>query len=330
MNYKILENSNVFRKYKIISQIGSGGFAKVYKIQRKDAKDNTFYALKYTTLPENSNSESVKVRFEQEVEIYSMIASTKVAAFIEGYIDDYEQYLIMEYIDGFNLKDKLKEGRINVSIAVNYALQIAEGLQELHKMNIIHRDIKSNNVMITKDRNIKIIDFGLALNDTSQRYTQEQKIVGSVYYMAPELCSSRSQPTVQSDIYALGILLFEMLTGEYPFKGKNSFETMAKQKNESLPDIMKMVVIPQALANVIIKATAKDAAKRHASTADLIADLSTALDVSRVNEKPLNAKKIKSKLTFRGFVNSFAFIYLGIGIVSACVLLVVGLILGLM
>ncbi|VEU77143.1 serine/threonine-protein kinase [Mycoplasmopsis columbina] len=326
MDIKILNDSKVYEKYKIVNKIGSGGFAQVYKIQERDNTEDVFYALKYSVFPEKSDVETTKKRFAQEIKIYSKVHSSKVAKFIDAFIDEREQYIIMEYVEGTSLKDKLREGRLLPNVAVNYALQIAEGLSELHSSKIIHRDIKSNNIMITRDRNIKIIDFGLALDDNSERYTQEQKIVGSVYYMAPEICVDRSIPTFKSDIYALGILLYEMLTAEYPFKGSNAAETINKQKNAPLPDITKIVDIPQALANVIIKATAKDPEKRYKTIYEFSKDLKTSLNPNRVYEKPLDIRKIKEKKTFQDIINSKIFIYSAIGTIAAILILIIVLV----
>ncbi|WP_029512917.1 serine/threonine-protein kinase [Mycoplasmopsis iners] len=304
MSLTILNNSKVYEKYKIISEIGSGGFAQVYKIQPINDQSNTFYALKYAITPKNSDHEVAKRRFAQEIKIYSKVNSDKVAKYIDSYFDENEQYIVMEFVEGYNLKDKLSEGKLLPKTAQNYAMQIAEGLLELHASDIIHRDIKSNNIMITNEKNVKIIDFGLAIDDDSQRYTQESKVVGSVYYMAPEICISNSQPTKKSDIYALGILLYEMLTGEYPFKGKDAIDTINKQKNMKLPDLTKIVDIPQAFANVVIKATAKQADKRHKSIYEFAQDLKTVYTPRRIYEPALDSKKMKKKLTFQDFINN--------------------------
>ncbi|AIA29346.1 serine/threonine protein kinase [Mycoplasmopsis californica] len=318
-------DSKVYKKYKIISQIGKGGFSYVYKVELL-SDPSKVYALKYFFVAGESEKENTLKRFEQEIKLYKSIHSNRIAEFVEASFDAQEQYLVMELVNGETLKNEInKGGKLIARTAVNYAMQIAEGLGELHSNKIIHRDIKSTNIMITSDRNVKIIDFGLALREDSQRFTQAQKVIGTVYYMAPELCYSDNKPSVRSDIYALGILIYEMLTGDYPFKGQSAVQTMNKQKNSPLPDITKIVTVPQGLANVIMKATNKDPQKRYASMWELRSDLSTCLDSSRFYEKVYDPNKDDVKKTFQDFINSKAFLYTAIAVTST--LLLVGLIL---
>ncbi|KKB26685.1 Serine/threonine protein kinase PrkC [Mycoplasmopsis meleagridis] len=319
----IIENSKIYEKYKIISNIGSGGFAKVFKVQEINDTSNTFYALKYFVSPKNSDEEISKKRFSQEIKVLSKVNSKYVAKFIDAYIGDNEQYIIMEYVDGINLKDKLSEGKLNIKTVQNYALQIADGLEELHASGIIHRDIKSNNIMITSERTVKIIDFGLALDDESQRHTQVTKIVGSLYYLAPELCKTNNKPTIKTDIYALGILIYEMLTGEYPFKGADAMQTIKKQEDSPLPDLVKIADVPQAFANVVIKATAKDPDKRYDSVYSLKTDLKTVLNPERSLEKPLDVKTIKIKKTFVDFINNKLTLYIGLGAIALLIVIII-------
>lgn len=307
----ISSTSNVYRKYRVIARIGEGGFSEVYKVQPLDAPKNSniVYALKYCVVKNDNDAEINRKRFKQEIEVYKKIRSQRIAAYIDSYMDNREQYLVMEYVDGTNLRDLLKKnGKFIPKTAVYYTKQIAEGIAELHNCNIIHRDIKSNNIMVTKDRNVKIIDFGLALGEDSQRLTQASKVVGSVYYMAPELCVTNAQPSVRSDIYALGILLFELLTGTYPIKGREAHETLKMQRTHTVPNIMNMIEAPQALANVITKATAKDPMKRYASMWEMRNDLNTCLDTKRIYEKPLDIRKVKPKKTAHDILNSKKFL----------------------
>ncbi|QSF13443.1 serine/threonine-protein kinase [Mycoplasma sp. Mirounga ES2805-ORL] len=318
MNIK--RDSIVFKKYKVIKELGSGGFSVVYKVQPNDpSKQNEFYALKYLTIDKNSNSkpETTLNRFRHEIEVYKKIRSDRIAKYIDSHMSRNEQFIVMEYVEGENMKDRLrKNGRFIPKEAVYFAEQIAEGIQELHSLNIIHRDIKSNNIMITKTRNVKIIDFGLALDEDTQRLTETAKVVGSVYYMAPELCVSNSQPSVQSDIYALGIMLFEMLTGKYPIRGKDPLDTIRKQKTQPIPDIKSIVEIPQSLANIIIKATAKNPDKRYSSMYEMKEDLKTCLSQKRYIEKPLDIRRVSRKKTLASIINSRKFIISSIVILS--------------
>ncbi|MBU4689683.1 serine/threonine-protein kinase [Mycoplasma zalophidermidis] len=319
------KNSHVYTKYKILAAIGSGGFSNVFKVESLE-KPGEVYALKYFVIKKDGDIETTTRRFKQEIALYKSINSSRIAKYIDSYVSDTEQYLVMEFIDGDSLKTNISRGGKLISkTAVNYAMQIAEGIGEIHSFKIIHRDIKSNNVMVTRDRNIKIIDFGLALGEDSQRFTQDSKVIGSVYYMAPELCMSDNKPTIQSDIYALGILLFEMLTGFYPFRGADASETLRKQKHSQIPDITKIVDVPQSLANIIIKATAKDPNSRYASMWSMREDLKTCIHPDRFYEKPLDVKKILPKRTLQDFINSKTFLISSIVLIS--ILVVIGIIL---
>ncbi|OAB48939.1 serine/threonine-protein kinase [Mycoplasmopsis gallinarum] len=308
------DSINIAKKYKINSLIGKGGFSEVYKVQYlNDANSDIYYALKYAKVAENADVVAAKKRFLQETQIYKKIQSNKVAKFIECYIDENEQYIVMEYVDGKTIKDFLRQNqKIPAKLAVNYASEIASGIHELHSSKIIHRDIKSHNIMITKDRKIKIIDFGLALDDSSQRYTRENSIIGSPFYMAPELTTFKSQPSVKSDIYALGILLYEMITGEYPVKEQNAQQTIMKQRQGIVQDLAKNFLLPQPVINCIIRATAIDPNKRYKSMWEFKKDLDTAYDSKRACELPLDLKKIETKKTFGDFINTKTFIYTSI------------------
>nr|WP_308435965.1 protein kinase [Mycoplasmopsis bovis] len=136
---------------------------------------------------------------------------------------------------------------------------------------------------------LKYLDFGLSLDPDSQRFTQASKVVGSVYYMAPELCRSDNEPTKKTDIYAIGILLYEMLTGKYPIEGKKANETLTLQKTMPMPKLTDKIETSQALENVIIKATAKDPFFRYSSAWEMAEDLKTALSEKRIFEKPIDS-----------------------------------------
>ncbi|UUD35365.1 serine/threonine protein kinase [Mycoplasmopsis caviae] len=324
----IKPQSNIYKKYRILSTIGDGGFSQVYKVEpitdRSPIKKK--YALKYSVNKNRNDEDITRRRFEQEIAIYKKLNTERVALYHDSFCDDYEQYLVMEFVEGQNLREIIKRnGKLTTTVAVNYAIQIAEGISELHNLGVIHRDIKSNNILITKDKNVKIIDLGLALDDESQRLTQENKVVGSVFYMAPEICLANSKPSVRSDIYALGILLFEMLTGSYPISGKDQQETLKLQRSANVPNLLNYINAPQALANVIIKATAKDPNKRYATMWDMRRDLSTCLDTKRVYEKPLDLRKVKPKNTIQEKVNSKKFIIASISVIA--LILLIGIIL---
>ncbi|VEU75490.1 serine/threonine protein kinase [Mycoplasmopsis maculosa] len=324
MNIKI--NSRIYNKYKINKIIGNGGFSEVYKIENKFSfdSDDKFYALKYLVLKNENNKNGVINRFLQEIKIMKQVNSKFFPKYIDSYLDDEEQYLVMEYIEGRNISELLKRnGKFSTEAAVSYVSQACEAIHELHTLNIIHRDIKSSNILINKLNEIRILDFGLSLDPDSQRHTEETKVVGSVCYMAPELCTTNTSPSRKSDIYALGILLFELLTGIYPIQGKDAQETLKKQSSQLMPRVTDYTLVPTALENVIIKATAKDPEKRYKSAYEMKRDLDTSLDKSRIFEKPLNTKTYKSKKYLSEIINSKAFLITMV--IISIILLIIGI-----
>lgn len=296
--------STVYKNYKIIKKIGSGGMGTVFLVEKNNL-ERELYALKYRHIDNNENNYT---RFLEELRLLKRVNSKNIPKIYDEHIDNQEQFFIMEYVQGKTLKKLIVDNVfLNTRIAVNYAKQIAAGISVLHSLNIIHRDIKSDNILISDTQIVKIIDLGISLDDNSQRITKANNIVCSAYYVAPELIENRSKITHSVDIYALGILLFEMLTGKYPFEGKKASQTVFMHKNSDMPDIMNFVEIPQSLANVIIIATAKDPQKRYSSMWDFRLDLDTCLSPSRLIEQPLSVKTIKPKITITEFINSWRF-----------------------
>lgn len=323
----IRRDSEVFKKYKILSKIGIGGFSEVYKVEEKDDPNHKAYALKYLKLTQDKEKNNVLIqRFTQEIELYKSINSKSVISYRDSFISDKEQYLVTELVKGTSIADFLKkEGRIVPKKAVMLAIQIAEGFQELHNNKIIHRDLKSNNILINETYNIKIIDLGIALGEDSQRFTRDNTVIGTCYYMAPELVDTKNKFSIsyKVDIYALGILLYEMIAGEYPFNGREAKETLKMHIHKPMPDIRQLVNVPQPLANVITKATAKDPMKRYGNMWEMAKDLKTCLDEKRYYEKPLDLNKIKPKKTFTDIINSGAFLWTSLILISVAILIII-------
>lgn len=210
----------------------------------------------------------------------------------------------MEYIDGHILKEYIgRRGRLTVDEAVEFAKQIALGLHEMHQLKIIHRDIKASNIMITNHNQVKIIDLGIALHDEANRVTQTDSIIGSVQYLAPELLE-KEDANIQTDIYALGILLYEMLIGDVPFKENSGIETARKHQTASITHVNKIFDnIPQAVANVVIRATAKKPCQRYNTAYEFYEDINTALNEQRIYE-PLYLFTDKRQFSFMSLINS--------------------------
>ncbi|MGL5205244.1 MAG: serine/threonine-protein kinase [Metamycoplasmataceae bacterium] len=311
------------KKYQILREIGSGGMAKVYLALNQET--NQKVAIK-TLLTDPNMPLTNKNRFKEELRLAKYISSPYVVKFYEGNYNNETQYLVMEYVEGKMLKDYIEEqGRLNVDEAVNFATQIAKGFAEIHAQNIIHRDLKTSNVMVSTLGEIKIIDFGIAISDDSVRYTQTGRVIGSVHYMAPEIVNQEGA-TPQTDVYALGIILYEMLIGETPFKGKDALETALKHKKEEIKPVNQIFPsIPQALANVVAKATAKNKEDRYLSMRQLSQDLSTCLNQNRITEKKidLDSSNAKPKKDWKEIVNSKIFLFSSIGFLVVIMLIII-------
>lgn len=313
---------NLPEKYEILREVGSGGMAKVYLAINNETGQKV--AIK-TLLNDPNMPLTNKNRFKEELRLAKYITSPYVVKFYEGSYTNDTQYLVMEYVEGKMLKDYIEEqGRLNVDETVNFAIQIAKGFSEIHAQNIIHRDLKTSNVMISTLGEVKIIDFGIAISDDSTRYTQTGRVIGSVHYMAPEIVN-QEDATPQTDVYALGIMIFEMLIGEPPFKGKDPLDTALKHKQEQIKPVNQIFPsIPQALANVVAKATAKRKEDRYLSMRQLSHDLSTCLNQNRITEKKVELNsETKSKKGWQEIVNSKIFIISSVAIIVIIILIIV-------
>ena len=270
-------------RYKIIKSIGEGGMANVY--------------LAYDTILERevavkilrgdlSDDEKFIRRFQREANSASSLRHPNVVEMYDVGEDDGKYFIVMEYVDGKTLKGLIKKrGPLNLSESIDIMLQLTSGIACAHQSYIIHRDIKPQNVMILEDGRVKITDFGIAMALNNNELTQTNSVMGSVHYLPPEQASGNSS-TTKSDIYSLGILMFELLTGKVPFKGENAVEIAIKHMKDQIPSVCKInPSIPQSVENIILKACAKNPKNRYETVAEMYEDLKTCLDVSRLEEK---------------------------------------------
>lgn len=285
-------------KYKLMKTLGSGGMASVYLAWDQEKKREV--AIKMLRV-DPSTPTSNKSRFREEMKLARYIKSPHVVRFYEGLYSSEIKYIAMEYVNGRMLKDIIEENKWLIpEQAVDFAIQIARGFSDIHAQNIVHRDLKTSNIMVNNNDEIKIIDFGIAISDDSARFTQTGKVIGSVHYLAPELID-QEEASFQSDIYALGIILYEMLVGFPPHRGKNAMETAMKHKTENIPWVNKIHKnIPQSLANIVFKATAKNKADRYLTMREMAADLATCFNPERNNEKPIQLESTKKE---KGILN---------------------------
>ena len=275
-------------RYEIIKSIGEGGMANVYLAY--DTILDRRVAVKVLR-GDLSNDEKFVRRFQREALAASSLNHPNIVEMYDVGEDNGIYYIIMEYIEGKTLKQLIKKrGGLTLSEAIDIMLQITDGISEAHNSYIIHRDLKPQNIMIKEDGTIKITDFGIAMALNSTQLTQTNSVMGSVHYLPPEQAAGKGS-TIRSDIYSMGILFYELLTGTLPFKGDNAVEIALKQMRDEIPSVRKKnPAIPQSVENVIIKATAKNPKNRYSDSKEMHDDLLTVLNDDRINEAKIEFK----------------------------------------
>jgi len=278
----IMKGQKINDRYQIIKTIGEGGMANVYMAYDTILDRNV--AVKVLRGDLASDEKFVR-RFQREALSASNLTHQNIVEVYDVGEDDGQYYIVMEYIEGKHLKQLLKKReKLTITEVIDIMLQIADGIALAHDSYIIHRDIKPQNIMILENGLVKITDFGIATALNGTQLTQTNSVMGSVHYLPPEQAEGKGA-TIRSDIYSMGILMFELLTGTLPFKGDNAVEIALKHLKEPVPNIRTFLPsIPQAVENVVIKATAKNPENRYADAREMHEDLKTVLDESRLNE----------------------------------------------
>ena len=270
-------------RYKIQSLIGTGGMAAVYLAT--DLILDRLVAIKVLRLDFRQNDDAMR-RFRREALSATQLTHPNIVGVYDVGQSQEMNYIVMEYVEGTDLKDYVRQrGALHPIEAVRIMMQIVSAIAAAHQNRIIHRDIKPQNILIDREGNVKITDFGIAvaLSDTS--LTQTNTLLGSVHYLSPEQARG-GMATIQTDIYALGIVLYELLTGRVPLDGESAVSIALKHFQEPLPPVMNpSVMIPQSLENIVLKATAKDPMNRYRSCYEMFQDLKTCLDSTRLYEK---------------------------------------------
>jgi len=268
-------------KYKIAEVVGRGGMGIVYKAE--DTKLKRRVALKFLP-PELIQDTEAKERFILEAQTAAALSHPNICTIHEINQQDGESFIAMEYVEGQNLRDKLRKGPLEVEEVLDIAIQVAQGLEEARKKNIIHRDIKSANVMMTEKGQAKIMDFGLAKIKGATILTREGTTLGTVAYMSPE--QARGEEVDQrTDIWSLGVVLYEMLSGELPFKGDREASILYSVVHEEPKPIKEIKRdLPPELQQIVNKALKKKLESRYASAAEMIKDLKKYQDILRAEE----------------------------------------------
>jgi len=264
-------------RYRLDARIASGGMSTVYR-----AFDETLerqVAIKLMNREVSSETDQLE-RFRREARAVAQLNHPHVVGVIDAGEDEGRPYIVFEYVEGETLKERIRRhGRLAIAESIAYAVEIGRALGAAHARHIVHRDVKPQNVLIDEEGTAKVTDFGIARTLEEDGLTADGRVLGTTDYVAPEQALGH-HVTGQSDLYSLGIVLYEMLTGEVPFKGENQVAVAMKHVREALPDVQtKRPEVSAALAAVIDRATAKRVEDRYADDAELIADLEDVLAI---------------------------------------------------
>ncbi|UCD23343.1 MAG: protein kinase, partial [Gemmatimonadota bacterium] len=256
--------------YKITSKLGEGGMGVVYKAE--DTKLKRTVALKFLS-PQSLGTKDEITRFVAEAQSAAALNHPNICTIHEIDETDGHSFIAMEWIDGQALKDKTRSGPLDLEEALDIAIQLGEGLSEAHERGIIHRDIKSANIMLTPRGQAKLMDFGLAKTPDRAQLTKTGTTIGTTAYMSPEQARG-GKVDHRSDLWSLGVVVFEMITGQLPFKGGHEQAVMYSVVNEEPKPLTSLRTgVPVELERIVSKCLAKDPDERYQTTKDLLADL---------------------------------------------------------
>src|SRR4051812_9148793 len=264
-------------RYRLDEQVGSGGMSTVYRAFDTTLERQVAIKLMHRPLAEHSDQLE---RFRREARAVAQLNHPHIVGVIDAGEDDGAPFIVFEFVDGETLKDRIRRnGRLAIPEAIAYAIEIARALGAAHAQGIVHRDVKPQNVLIDEEGAAKVTDFGIARTLDQEGLTADGRVLGTTDYVSPEQAMGHGV-TGQSDLYSLGIVLFEMLTGDVPFKGENQVAVAMKHVRERLPDVqVRRPEVSAALAAIVDQATAKELDARYRSSDEMIADLEEALAV---------------------------------------------------
>jgi serine/threonine protein kinase len=266
--------------YEVVRAIGAGGLGQVYEVRHLISQRTE--AMK-VLLPNQQATEEMSERFRREIQLLGALTHPNIAGLHNAFYGDGQLIMIMEFISGETLRSRATRMRMPVHQVLQYAHQILSALEYAHARGVVHRDLKPSNIMVTAANEIKLVDFGIAISDHSANLTAPGFMVGSVNYMAPEQISG-DKATTRSDIYSVGVTLYEILTGKLPVSGTNNFEIMRSHLNDrATPPAELNPQLPLALSNAILKSLEKNPEDRFASAHDFLAALN-AVSVTAMGE----------------------------------------------
>lgn len=269
-------------RYKVTKQLGGGGMSRVYLAEDSILKRNV--AIKAIRIPSGEKDEAIK-RFEREVHNLTQLSHNNIVNVFDVTEDDENFYLVMEYIEGLTLSEFIQRNHpLDVDIILNFINQIINGIKHAHDTKIVHRDIKPQNILVDKNQTLKILDFGIAKALSETTMTETNHVLGTVQYLSPE--QARGDITDNgTDIYSMGVVLYEMLIGKPPFSGETAVSIAIKHIQDPMPNVTdERSDIRQALSNVVLKATEKDKMERYQSVREMQNDLETVMSDERAVE----------------------------------------------
>jgi len=291
------KGSTVAGRYQLIEELGRGGMGVVYKAE--DTKLKRTVALKFLP-PELTHIPDVKDRFMREAQAAAALDHPNICTVYEFDEAEAKTFISMAYVEGQSLRKKIESGPLELDEALRIATQVAEGLQMAHKKGVVHRDIKSGNIMVTDTGLAKVMDFGLARMTEQTMLTQEGTAMGTVAYMSPEQAQGK-EVDHRTDIWSFGVVLYEMLTGELPFKGEHEHAVVYSiRKDKPWPITEVNAEIPPSIEQVVDKALEKDVDKRYQQAEELLDDLksiSAGIVPEEIKARLRKAKLLKRKRT---------------------------------
>jgi serine/threonine-protein kinase len=286
------------RRFEIIEELGKGGMGKVYRVFDKKTEEEI--ALKLIK-PEIAAEQEVIDRFRSELKMSRKISHRNVCRMYDLGDEGGTYYITMEYVPGEDLKSFIHRSKqLSTGTAIAIARQVCEGLEEAHSLGVVHRDLKPSNIMIDKDGNARIMDFGIARSLRAKGITGAGVIIGTPEYMSPEQAEGK-EVDQRADIYSLGVILFEMVTGRVPFEGDSAFIVAMKHKSEAPQDPRKLNgQIPEGLSRIILKCMEKEKERRYQTAEELLSDL---VKIGEARAETIRVPEWKNSIAVLPFVD---------------------------